>query len=63
MWGVYRFKRGFGGEVIRTIGAWDYPVKPLVYKVYTRLLPMMLNALRKIGHSKIESVAVEGRNL
>ena len=63
MWGVYRFKRGFGGEVIRTIGAWDYPVKPLVYKVYTRLLPMILNALRKIDRSKIESAAVEGRNL
>ncbi len=22
LWGVYRFKRGFGGEVRRTIGAW-----------------------------------------
>ena len=63
MWGVYRFKRGFGGEVVRTIGAWDYPVKPLVYKLYTRLLPMMLNALRKIGDSKTESIAAEGRNL
>lgn len=63
MWGVYRFKRGFGGEVIRTIGAWDYPVKPLLYKIYTRLLPMILNALRKIGDRKTESVAAEGRNL
>ncbi len=63
MWGVYRFKKGFGGGVIRTIGAWDYPVKPLVYKVYTRLLPMILNALRKIGDRKTESVAAEGRNL
>jgi lipid II:glycine glycyltransferase (peptidoglycan interpeptide bridge formation enzyme) len=62
MWGVYRFKKGFGGKVIRTIGAWDYPVKPLVYKIYTRLLPMMLNFLRKIGDRKTESIAVEGRN-
>jgi hypothetical protein len=49
--------------VIRTIGAWDYPVKPLLYKIYTRLLPMILNALRKIGDRKTESVAAEGRNL
>jgi hypothetical protein len=49
--------------VIRTIGAWDYPVKPLAYKLYTRLLPMILNALRKIGDSKTESIAAEGRNL
>jgi len=63
MWGVYRFKSGFGGVVVRTIGAWDYPVKPLVYKLYTRLLPIILNALRKIGDSKTESVATEGRNL
>jgi len=34
LWGVYRFKRGFGGEVCRTIGAWDRVYNPLVYKAY-----------------------------
>lgn len=34
LWGVYRFKRGFGGEVRRTIGAWDRVYKPLLYKLY-----------------------------
>ncbi len=63
MWGVYRFKSGFGGVVVRTIGAWDYPVKPLVYKLYTRLLPIILKALRKVGDSKTERAAAEGRNL
>ncbi|MBE0696469.1 MAG: peptidoglycan bridge formation glycyltransferase FemA/FemB family protein, partial [Anaerolineaceae bacterium] len=23
LWGVYRFKRGFGGTLVRTAGAWD----------------------------------------
>ncbi len=23
MWGVWRFKRGFGGEIVRYVGAWD----------------------------------------
>jgi lipid II:glycine glycyltransferase (peptidoglycan interpeptide bridge formation enzyme) len=28
LWGVYRFKRGFGGEVKRSIGAWDKVYHP-----------------------------------
>jgi len=24
LWGVWRFKRGFGGQVVRYVGAWDY---------------------------------------
>jgi peptidoglycan pentaglycine glycine transferase (the first glycine) len=34
LWGVYRFKRGFGGQVQRTIGAWDLPYQPLLYRLY-----------------------------
>jgi lipid II:glycine glycyltransferase (peptidoglycan interpeptide bridge formation enzyme) len=34
LWGVYRFKRGFGGEVKRTIGTWDRIYKPGIYQVY-----------------------------
>jgi len=35
LWGVYRFKRGFGGEVQRSIGAWDRVYHPGLYKVYS----------------------------
>jgi peptidoglycan pentaglycine glycine transferase (the first glycine) len=34
LWGVYRFKRGFGGEVVRSMGAWDRVYKPLHYSAY-----------------------------
>lgn len=34
LWGVYRFKRGFGGDVVRSIGAFDYVYNPLLYKLY-----------------------------
>jgi len=34
LWGVYRFKRGFGGKVQRTIGAWDRVYRPLFYNLY-----------------------------
>jgi peptidoglycan pentaglycine glycine transferase (the first glycine) len=34
LWGVYRFKRGFGGTVSRTMGAWDRIYNPFVYGLY-----------------------------
>ena len=33
LWGVYRFKRGFGGRLTRTIGAWDRIYCPLRYRL------------------------------
>lgn len=29
LWGVYRFKRGFGGQIVRHIGAWGQMFSPL----------------------------------
>jgi lipid II:glycine glycyltransferase (peptidoglycan interpeptide bridge formation enzyme) len=34
LWGVYRFKRGFGGEVKRSLQALDLVYNPLLYKLY-----------------------------
>ncbi len=34
LWGVYRFKRGFGGRLVRTAGAWDRVYNPLLYAAY-----------------------------
>ena len=34
LWGVYRFKRGFGGRVVRSVGAWDRVYRPLRYRAY-----------------------------
>lgn len=34
LWGVYRFKRGFGGDLKRAVGVWDKVYMPLLYKVY-----------------------------
>jgi peptidoglycan pentaglycine glycine transferase (the first glycine) len=35
LWGVYRFKRGFGGRLARTVGAWDRVYSPLRYRLYS----------------------------
>jgi peptidoglycan pentaglycine glycine transferase (the first glycine) len=34
LWGVYRFKRGFGGKVMRSVGAWDRVYAPVRYRLY-----------------------------
>jgi len=34
LWGVYRFKRGFGGEVRRATGPWDRVYNPALYTLY-----------------------------
>lgn len=34
LWGVYRFKRGFGGEVLRSVGAWDRVYHKQLYRLY-----------------------------
>lgn len=46
MFGVYRFKIGFGGETIQHIGAWDYTVSPWKYRLYQEILPKYLGFLR-----------------
>jgi lipid II:glycine glycyltransferase (peptidoglycan interpeptide bridge formation enzyme) len=35
LWGVYRFKRGFGGRLVRWSGAWDLVYAPLRYRLYS----------------------------
>ena len=34
LWGVYRFKQGFGGSVVRSVGAWDMALDTVGYQVY-----------------------------
>jgi lipid II:glycine glycyltransferase (peptidoglycan interpeptide bridge formation enzyme) len=34
LWGVYRFKRGWGGRLGRTVGAWDRVYNPALYSLY-----------------------------
>ena len=36
LWGVYGFKRKFGGKLRRTAGAWDRVYLPPLYWLYQR---------------------------
>ncbi len=54
LWGVYRFKEGLGGQVVRTVGAWDFPASPLWYKTYTQIIPRVLGVMRARGKVQTE---------
>ncbi|MDX2163290.1 MAG: peptidoglycan bridge formation glycyltransferase FemA/FemB family protein [bacterium] len=45
LWGVYGFKRGWGGQVIRAAGAWDRVYNPVIYSAYKTAL-----RIRSRGH-------------
>ena len=52
MWGVFRFKEGLGGTVVRTLGAWDFPANPRLYNLYLNVFPRILSILRTRGKAQ-----------
>ncbi|MGQ0603149.1 MAG: lipid II:glycine glycyltransferase FemX [Anaerolineales bacterium] len=55
MWGVWKFKEGFGGNFVRGLGAWDYAPSPLMYRLYTTVLPRVLAVMRRRGRTQTQS--------
>lgn len=50
LWGVYRFKQGFGGQVVRYTGAWDMPLSGIGYQLYR--LALRVNRSRGAGEQR-----------
>ena len=55
LYGVYRFKQGFGARFIQTPGAWDLPLKPTLYTLYTKTMPAVLSFMRAGGRARVRS--------
>lgn len=53
MWGVFRFKQGFGGEFTPHIGAWDFAPNRIAHWGYAVAMPRVLAALRRLPSSKV----------
>jgi lipid II:glycine glycyltransferase (peptidoglycan interpeptide bridge formation enzyme) len=47
LWGVFRFKTGFGGETMQGLGAFDYAPSPWLYWIYTAVMPRALALMRR----------------
>ena len=56
LWGVYRFKEGLGGTVHRYLGAWDLPMNRMLYRLYSKTLPGLLNIMRNHGKASTKQV-------
>jgi peptidoglycan pentaglycine glycine transferase (the first glycine) len=56
LWGVWKFKEGFSTDVIRTPGALDYAPSALFYRLYTVLLPRLLNLMRRRGRAQTRQI-------
>ena len=54
MYGVYRFKEGLGAEVVRTVGAWDFPANSILYFIYHQVIPRLLSITRLIRRKQIK---------
>ncbi len=52
LYGLYRFKRGFGAELVEWVGEWDLPLRPVAHLLARRALPLArqaMAALRRRG--------------
>jgi peptidoglycan pentaglycine glycine transferase (the first glycine) len=49
MWGVWKFKEGFGGQIVHHIGAWDYAPSDVIYRFHNTVLPRILDVMRWRG--------------
>jgi len=56
MWGVYRFKEGLGGDVVRTLGAYDFAPSKFWYTMYSDVMPRVLDFMRSRGKEKTKQV-------
>ncbi len=46
LYGLYRFKKGFGGELTEFMGEWDQVYSPLFYWLWNNFLPLYQNISR-----------------
>lgn len=54
LWGVYRFKKGFGGKTVKYIGAYDFPHSPLFYNLFEHGVLLFQNIRSLLTKGKIE---------
>jgi lipid II:glycine glycyltransferase (peptidoglycan interpeptide bridge formation enzyme) len=57
LWGLYRFKEGFGAHHVRLIGSWDHSRRPGLHWVYTFALPRILSWTRRRQEDRTRQAA------
>ena len=52
--GLHEFKKKFVGNYVEFLGEWDYVTKPFMYFVFTKLVPIYRNLVRKKSKKELE---------
>lgn len=52
--GLHEFKKKFGGDYVEFLGEWDFVTNKLMYFVFTKLVPIYRNIVRKKSKKEIE---------
>lgn len=50
--GLHEFKKKFGGDYVEFTGEFDYVTKPFMYFVFTKLVPIYRNIIKKMAKKK-----------
>lgn len=53
--GLHEFKKKFGGDYIEFIGEWDYIVNPIMYFVFTKLVPIYRKIIRNRSKKNLKN--------
>ncbi len=53
LWGVYRFKKGFNGKLVKLIGVYDKPFNPIYYHVFDKGVAFWQGARSLVTKGKI----------
>ena len=53
--GLHEFKKKFGGDYVEFIGEWDYITNPLMYFIFTKLVPLYRNIVKKRSKKKLKN--------
>jgi len=56
LWGVFRFKEGLGGTIHRYLGAWDLPMNRMLYRLYSKTLPGLMDIMRTHGKATTKQI-------
>lgn len=53
--GLHEFKKKFGGDYIEFIGEWDYIINPIMYFVFTKLVPIYRKMIRNKSKKELKN--------
>ena len=53
--GLHEFKKKFGGDYVEFIGEWDYVINHFMYFVFTKLVPLYRNIVKKRSKKKLQN--------